>query len=66
LCDIHEAFLVHLEALLSSLFVGGIREASLSYMDDVNLLSEDKEGIIVLNGMCRAFEEVSRASTRLL
>jgi hypothetical protein len=36
-----EPFLVSLEALLCGLFVDGIRETSLCYMDDVYLFSED-------------------------
>ncbi len=42
-----EHLLVHLEALLSGLFVGGIREASLGCMNYLNLLSADEKDIIV-------------------
>ncbi len=56
-----ESFLVRLEDLIRGLFMGGIREASFGYMDDVNVLSEDEEDIVIADSVCRAFEEASGA-----
>lgn len=38
-----EPFLVHLEALLRGLFVGGLSQASLCYMDNVISLVRKRE-----------------------
>jgi hypothetical protein len=56
-----EPFLVRLEDLIRGLFMGGIREASFGYMDDVNVLSEDEEDIVIADSVCRAFKEASGA-----
>ncbi len=42
-----EPFLACLERFLHGLFMGGLREATLSYMDDVNELGEDEQDILV-------------------
>ncbi len=51
-----EPFLACLECCLQGLFMGGLREATLSYMDDVNELGEDEKDILVTDEVCRAFE----------
>jgi hypothetical protein len=56
-----ESFLACLERLLCGLFMGGLREATLSYMDDVNELGEDEQDILVTDELCRAFEAASGA-----
>ncbi len=53
-----EPFLVRLEALLCSIFVGRIMEASIGSMDDVNMLREDEKDIVVADVVC-SFEEAS-------
>ncbi len=47
------------EVLLRGLFVGSTREASLCYIDNANLPSEDEKDIIVADEVFRAFEETS-------
>jgi hypothetical protein len=56
-----EPFLACLERFLRGLFMGGLREATLSYMDDVNELGEDEQDILVTDELCRAFEAASGA-----
>jgi hypothetical protein len=56
-----EPFLACLEGFLRGLFMGGLREATLSYMDDVNELGEDEQDILVTDELCRAFEAASGA-----
>ena len=56
-----EPLLVRLEAVLRGLFVGGIKEASLGYMDDVNILGEEESDIVRADEVCRAFEAASGA-----
>ncbi len=56
-----EPFLACLERFLRGLFMGGLREATLSYMDDVNELCEEEQDILVTDELCRAFEAASGA-----
>ncbi len=56
-----EPFLACLERFLRGLFMGGLRKATLSYMDDVNELGEDEQDILVTDELCRAFEAASGA-----
>ncbi len=56
-----EPFLACLERLLRGLFMGGLCEATLSYMDDVNELGEDEQDILITDELCRAFEAASGA-----
>jgi hypothetical protein len=42
-----------LEAFLCSRFLSSIREPSLGYMDEMNMLSEDEKNIIVADVVCR-------------
>jgi hypothetical protein len=56
-----EPFLACLEHFLRGLFMGGLQEATLSYMDDVNELGEDEQDILVTDELCRAFEAASGA-----
>ena len=54
-----EPFLVALERHLRGLHMGGLREASLGYMDDVNLLGEDDNDLLLMDQVCRNFEAAS-------
>ncbi len=56
-----EPFLVKLEASLHGLHVGGVREASLGYMDDVAVLGSSLEDICRTDEICRNFEAASGA-----
>jgi hypothetical protein len=51
-----EPFLVRLEAVLTGLRVANIREASLGYMDDVQVLGDDLQDIVRVDLACRDFE----------
>ena len=56
-----EPFLVQLEASLRGLRMAGIREASFSYMDDVEVLGNEMRDILTTDSLCRNFEAASGA-----
>ncbi len=56
-----DPFLVRLEAVLSSLRVANIREASFGYMDDIQVLRDDLQDIVRVDLACRDFEAASGA-----
>ena len=56
-----EPFLWILHRVLPGLDVGGIVELVLAYVDDVDVLGDDDEDILLVDGICRMFERMSGA-----
>ena len=56
-----EPFLWLLHRLLPGVDVAGIVELVLAYVDDVDIIGDDDEDIILVDGVCRLFERMSGA-----
>ncbi len=56
-----EPLLVLLERCLRGLWIGRVGEASLGYVDDVQILMEDEKDLLVLDTSAKDFEAASGA-----
>ena len=56
-----EPFLWTLHRALPGLDVAGIVELAFAYVDDVDILGDDDEDIVMADGICRLFEQMSGA-----